>query len=98
MNINTFYYIHGIRSYNECYYTTGIPIQNIPLDSFYKIRIIKKTIIGSKQHVHDFLPSLCHLQRRFRHWFRWHCSIQTLRRREIDGHLPPPEYGKSHLF
>jgi hypothetical protein len=98
MNINTFYYLHGIRPYNDCYYTPGICIHKIPLNSFQSVRLEKMTIVGTKSHTHDFLPSLRHLQRRFRYWYRWHCSIQTLRQREVVGPLPPPEYGKSHPF
>jgi hypothetical protein len=89
MNINTFYYIHGIRPDNECFYTPGIPLKKIPLRSFQSIRLEKKTLVGSKSHTHNFLPCLCRLQLRFRKWFRWNRSTRTLLRREIEGPLPP---------
>jgi hypothetical protein len=89
MNTNTFYYIHGIRPYQECYYTPGIMIENIPFSSFQHIRLEKKTIVGSRQYTHDFLPKF---RKYLRKWFRWIRSTRSLLRRELEGPLRPQRY------
>jgi len=58
--------IHGAISY----YTRGIFLKNIPLETATKVRLLKCTHVGKKGFYHDCTRGLEKFQRLWKAWYR----------------------------